>query len=68
MIRYHEIQGRPAVFRSLTGMDPKAFEALFAEFDAARRAARAAPAAATGRAAAPPAGAAPMRWRPATAC
>jgi hypothetical protein len=42
MIRYHDIQGRPAVFRSLTGMDPTAFEALFAAFDAARQAARAA--------------------------
>src|SRR5262245_42980143 len=42
MIRYQDIQGRPAVVRSLTGMDPTAFEALFAEFDAARPAARAA--------------------------
>jgi hypothetical protein len=42
MIRYHDVQGRPAVFRGLTGMDPTAFEALFADLDAARRAARAA--------------------------
>jgi hypothetical protein len=42
MFRYQDIQGRPAVFRSLTGMDSAAFEALFADYDAAHRAARAA--------------------------
>ena len=42
MFRYQDIQGRPAVFRSLTGMDIESFEALFAEFDAADQAARAA--------------------------
>src|SRR3954464_12909196 len=42
MFHYQDLQGRPSVFRCLTGMDPTAFEALFAEFDAAHRAARAA--------------------------
>lgn len=42
MFRYQDIQGRPAVFRSLTGMDITAFEALVADFDAAYHAARAA--------------------------
>ena len=42
MFRYQDVQGRPAVFRSLTGMDTTAFEALFADFDAAYQAARSA--------------------------
>jgi hypothetical protein len=42
MIRYQDLQGRPAVFRSLTGMDFQAFETLFEDFDAAHQAARAA--------------------------
>jgi hypothetical protein len=42
MIRHESLQGRPAVFRSLTGMDVAAFEALFQDFDAADRARRAA--------------------------
>jgi DDE superfamily endonuclease/Helix-turn-helix of DDE superfamily endonuclease len=35
MIRYQNLQGRPTIFRSLTGMDLAAFEALFQEFEAA---------------------------------
>ncbi len=42
MFRYQDIQGRPGVFRGLTGMDTTAFEALLQDFDAAHRAARAA--------------------------
>jgi hypothetical protein len=43
MIRYQDLQRRPAkLFRSLTGMDRDAFEALFADFEAAHQAARAA--------------------------
>jgi hypothetical protein len=42
MSRYQDIRGRPAAFRSLTGMDAPAFEALFTDFEAARRADRAA--------------------------
>jgi hypothetical protein len=42
MFRYQDIRRRPTVFRGLTGMDTDAFEALFADFDAASRAARAA--------------------------
>ena len=41
MIRYQDLQRRPAkLFRSLTGMDFDAFEALFADFEAAHQAAR----------------------------
>lgn len=43
MIRYQDLQRRPAkLFRSLTGMDFDAFETLFADFEAAYQAARAA--------------------------
>src|SRR5262245_54036539 len=42
MFRYRDIQGRPAVFRSLTGMDTNSFETLCAEFEGAYRSARAA--------------------------
>jgi hypothetical protein len=41
MFRYRDTQGRPAVFRSLTGMDVNAFETLCAEFEGAYRNARA---------------------------
>jgi hypothetical protein len=42
MIRYQDLQRRPVkLFRSLTGMDFDAFEALFAAFQAAHQAARA---------------------------
>jgi hypothetical protein len=42
MFRYQDIQGRPAVFRGLTGMDLQAFETLFTDFETARQAGRAA--------------------------
>jgi DDE superfamily endonuclease/Helix-turn-helix of DDE superfamily endonuclease len=43
MIRYQDLQRRSGkLFRSLTGMDFHAFEALFADLEAAHRAARAA--------------------------
>ena len=35
MFRYQDIQGRPAIFRSLTGMDTQAFEALFVQLGVA---------------------------------
>jgi DDE superfamily endonuclease/Helix-turn-helix of DDE superfamily endonuclease len=42
MIRYQDLQKRPVeLFRGLTGMDFDAFEALFADFQAADQAARA---------------------------
>src|SRR3954447_5924266 len=42
MIRYQDVQRRPSVFRSLTGMDLAAFDALAQQFDDADRARRAA--------------------------
>jgi hypothetical protein len=42
MIRFDDLQRRPAIFRSFTGMDLAAFEALAQQFDDADRARRAA--------------------------